>query len=173
MQDVLDFWFSELDRAQWFKQSDDNDRVIRERFETTYFAVLNGETDSWRATAEGRLAEIIVLDQFARNIFRGTSQAFAADPVALVLAQELVRRKDHLSFDVDRRTFACMPFMHSESAIVHEQALIVFADLPSLNYEKAHKDVIDRFGRYPHRNEAMGRESTEDEIAWMQTHKGF
>ncbi len=173
MQSVLDFWFDEIEPSARFKRSDERDNTIKERFEGTFHAVLRGETDDWRDTAEGRLAEIIVLDQFSRNMFRGSAQAFSGDALALALSQELIRRGWDTSFDDERRSFAYMPFMHSESAVVHVRALQLFADLPNLNYEIAHKEIIDRFGRYPHRNAALGRTSTPEEIEWMKNHKGF
>lgn len=173
MRRVLEFWFKELDRRDWFRQSSTTDDTIRRRFEAVYWAVYAGETAHWRATPSGRLAEILVLDQFARNMFRGTAQAFAADPVALILAQELVRSGADHAFTDEQKNFAYMPFMHSESVAVHEQALALFEGLPAFRFEQAHKDIIDRFGRYPHRNQALGRASTDEEIEFMKTHSGF
>lgn len=173
MQSVLDFWFREIDPAYRFKRSDAIDTTIRRRFEATFHAVLAGETEAWRESPEGRLAEIIVLDQFSRNMFRDTAGAFSADPLALALAQELVRHGYDRALDDTGRTFAYMPFMHSESAKVHERALTLFSDLDNLGYEIAHKEIIDRFGRYPHRNAVLGRTSTPEEIEWMKNHRGF
>lgn len=170
---MLDYWFQEIDRRHWFKQSDAIDHEIRERFEATYWACLAGETADWRNDATGRLAEIIVLDQWGRNMFRGTAQAFNADPVALVLAQELLRSGGHREFSIEQRSFALMPFMHSESRRIHELAVPLFAPLPAHRHAQAHKDIIDRFGRYPHRNNALGRASTAAELNFMKTHAGF
>jgi len=173
MEDVLNFWFRTLKPSDWFRSSGDLDARIKERFEATYCQVVAGETEHWRDAPEGRLAEIIVLDQFSRNMFRGTAASFAADPLALALAQEAVRHGDDQELETSKRVFLYMPYMHSESAKVHEKALELFGDTPNLKYEIKHKAIIDRFGRYPHRNAVLGRESTTAEIEWMKENKGF
>jgi uncharacterized protein (DUF924 family) len=173
MEKVLEFWFSTLQPSDWYKKSDDLDAHIKEQFESTYHQVVAGETAHWRDTAEGRLAEIIVLDQFSRNMFRGSAASFAADSLALALAQEAVRIGDDQKLEVKKRVFLYMPYMHSESAKVHEEALVLFSATPNLQYEVKHKAIIDRFGRYPHRNAALGRESTPEEIEWMKENTGF
>lgn len=173
MQDVLNFWFRTLKPADRFKKSDELDARIKTQFEPTYHQVVAGETSQWRDSAEGRLAEIIVLDQFARNMFRDTPLAFAADPLALALAQESIRCKAHLELDDTQRTFLFMPFMHSESLEIHEQAMVLFKDLTNLDFEIKHKAIIDRFGRYPHRNKILGRASTAEEVEWMKNNRGF
>ncbi len=173
MQKVLEFWFSTLQPSDWFKKSDEMDARIKEEFEVTYRQVISGEASHWRDTPEGRLAEIIVLDQFSRNMFRGTPASFAADPLALALAQEAVRNGDDQRLEMAQRVFLYMPYMHSESAIVHEKAMKLFDETPNRKYEVKHKAIIDRFGRYPHRNDVLGRDSTPEEIEWMKENKGF
>lgn len=173
MQDVLDFWFRELQPSDWYARSVELDARIRTRFETIHQQVAAGETSEWRDTPGGRLAEIIVLDQFSRNMFRDQSQAFATDPMALALSQEAIRSGADRELDDTRRAFLYMPFMHSESRRIHERALVLFRDLPNLDYELRHKAIIDRFGRYPHRNAALGRTSTAEEIEWMARNPGF
>ncbi len=173
MQDVLDFWFHTLDPSDRFKKSDELDARITAHFESTYHQAVAGETSHWRDTAEDRLAVIIVLDQLARNMFRNTPMAFTADPLALALAQEAIRCDDHLKLDDTQRTFLYMPFMHSESPKIHEQAMVLFKDLANLDFEIKHKAIIDRFGRYPHRNKILGRASTAEEIEWMTNNTGF
>jgi len=173
MNDVLEFWFETLEPKQWYRKSDELDARITERFEATYHAVVTGEKASWRDTPEGRLAEIIVLDQFARNMFRGTPQSFSADPLALALAQEGIRNGADKALVDGRREFMYMPFMHSESRLIHEQAMLLFADSPNLDFEIRHKAQIDRFGRYPHRNAVLGRASTPEEIDWLKENSGF
>lgn len=170
-QDVLNFWFEEITTRQWFTVDTDLDTLIHERFATTHRQAASGELYSWRATAAGRLAEIIVLDQFSRNMFRGTAQAFAYDPLALVLAQEAVSIQALGSLQPREQPFLLMPYMHSESAIIHTQALELFQALGmegNLDYERRHKAIIDRFGRYPHRNEILGRSSSAEEQAFLQ-----
>lgn len=173
MQDVLDFWFRTLAPSDRFKKSDELDARIKAQFESTYYQVVAGETSHWRDMAEGRLAEIIVLDQFSRNMFRNTPMAFAADTLALALAQEAIRCNDHLELDDTQRLFLYMPFMHSESRKIHEQAMVLFKNLANLDFEIKHKAIIDRFGRYPHRNDVLGRTSTAEEIEWMKNTNGF
>ncbi|MEO8314521.1 MAG: DUF924 family protein [Pseudomonadota bacterium] len=172
MQDILDFWFA-LPPSDWYAKSAVLDGQIKARFEPTYRAVVAGETAAWRDAPEGRLAEIIVLDQFSRNMFRDHAQAFAADPLALALSQEAIRSgADRLLADI-RRAFLYMPFMHSESRRIHEQAMVLFRNLPNLDFEIRHKAIIDRFGRYPHRNAALSRPSTAEEAEWMASNPGF
>lgn len=173
MDEVLTFWFETLTPKQWFTKSAELDAQIRTKFEQTFKEVIAGETSSWRDTPQGRLAEIIVLDQFSRNMYRDTVMAFVYDPLALVLAQEAVRGKHDKALPDSQRSFLYMPYMHSESRKVHTQAMILFSDLPNLDFEIRHKEIIDRFGRYPHRNKILGRQSSPEELEWMKTNKGF
>lgn len=170
-QQVLDFWFEELTPKQWFIKSDDLDRGIVERFGDTLAAAARCECWQWRETPAGRVAEIVVLDQFSRNIHRDTPSAFAQDPLALALAQELISRGEDDALPLTRRIFAYMPFMHSESLAIHDQAVKLF-DQPGmeeqLDYEHRHRAIVERFGRYPHRNAILGRESTPEEIEFLR-----
>ena len=174
MKEVIRFWFEELKPEDWFKKSEALDQEMRERFEELYWKASRGELFRWRATAEGRLAEILLLDQIPRNIFRGTAQAFATDSLALVLAQEGLTQAQELP--VVQRGFFYMPFMHSESLTIHEEALRLF-DQPGLEkrlkYEKMHMDILQQFGRYPHRNAILGRPSTKEEEEYLKGHSGF
>ena len=159
-QSILHFWFEELTPKQHFVKDAALDEAIRARFGDTLEAAARCELFAWRATVEGRLAEIIVLDQFSRNIYRDTPRAFAQDTLALVLAQELVASGQDRSLPEAQRVFAYMPYMHSESALVHTQAVELFTQLGNernLDFEMRHKAIIDRFVRYPHRNAMLGR----------------
>ena len=174
--EVIAFWFHEATPQQHFAKDASFDARIRERFLSTYHAAARGELSSWRDAPDGRLAEIIVLDQFSRNLFRDNPQAFACDLVALVLAQEAVRAGDDKKVEAARRSFLYMPFMHSESISVHREAYPLFhrlGDTNTLKYEDAHMAIIERFGRYPHRNAVLGRSSTDEEIAFIRDNKGF
>ena len=170
-QQVLDFWFEELTPKQWFIKSDDLDREIAERFGETLAAAACCECWQWRETPAGRVAEIVMLDQFSRNVHRDTPSAFAQDPLALALAQELISRGEDDALPLTRRIFAYMPFMHSESLAIHDQAIKLF-DRPGmeeqLDYEHRHRAIVERFGRYPHRNTILGRESTPEEIEFLR-----
>lgn len=175
-EEVLAFWFEESKPEQWFGKDAAFDDAIRERFGTILEAALKGELASWRATADGRLAEIIVLDQFSRNIFRNSPEAFTGDTRALEAAQEAVAVGADREVALDRRSFFYMPYMHSESLEVHEAATPLFTalgDQGPLKYELLHKEIIERFGRYPSRNEVLGRTSTADELEFLKTHTGF
>lgn len=169
-QPILHFWFEELTAKQHFVKDAALDETIRARFGDTLEAAARCELFAWRATAEGRLAEIIVLDQFSRNVFRDTPRAFAHDALALVLAQELVASGQDRSLPAAQRVFSYMPYMHSESALMHTQATELFTQLgiqDNLNFELRHKTIIDRFGRYPHRNAILGRTSSAQELAFL------
>ncbi len=169
-QSILHFWFEELTPKQHFAKDAALDVAIRTRFGDTLQAASRCELFAWRATAEGRLAEIIVLDQFSRNVYRDTPRAFAQDALALMLAQELVASGQDRSLPAAHRVFAYMPTMHSESALVHVQAVALFTQLgmaDNLNYALRHKAIIDRFGRFPHRNAILGRASSAEELAFL------
>lgn len=169
-QTILDFWFNEITPAEWFGKSDAFDDLIRTRFLALTESAAKGELFEWRKTIEGRLAEIIVLDQFSRNLWRDTPQAFAQDPMAIALAQEAVNHPDYNTLPPIQRKFILMPYMHSESAYIHQCAIPLFDALNddyTFDYEVKHKVIIDRFGRYPHRNTILDRTSTEEEIAFL------
>jgi len=175
-EDILRFWFKEAGPRRWFKRSDSFDALCRHRFLSTFEGACHGECWRWRDSPAGRCAEIIVLDQFSRNLFRGSARAFAQDGMALVLAQEAVRSGADRKMNRDQRYFAYMPYMHAESLAVHGEALRLFTDLgnaEALRYEHAHRDVIERFGRYPARNVALGRKSTPEEVAYLEAGGGF
>ncbi len=169
-QDILHFWFEELTDKQHFAKDAALDEMIRMRFGLTLEAAVRCELFAWRCTAEGALAEIIVLDQFSRNVFRDTPRAFAQDSLALALAQVLVASgQDQLLNPVQRR-FAYMPYMHSESPLIHAQAAQLFAQSgleDGLDFELRHQTIITRFGRYPHRNAVLGRASSAQELAFL------
>ena len=166
---VLHFWFEEISPAQWWRRDPTLDEALRSRFSELHAAASRAELWTWRDTALGRLAEIIVLDQFSRNLFRDDARAFACDPLALVLAQEAVRIGADLQIAPERGAFQYMPYMHSESPAIHVTAIELFRERApdNLKYELRHKAIIDRFGRYPHRNAVLGRSSSAEEIAFL------
>lgn len=169
--EILDFWFVEAGPKQWFAKDATFDEMIRQRFGTVYRQVLQGEGVAWRSTILGRLAEIIVLDQFSRNLFREDGRAFAADGMALVLTQEALKLPETADLPAQQRAFLYMPLMHSESLVIHEEALRRFAEpglADNLRFEQRHWAIIKEFGRYPHRNQLLGRVSTAAELAFLQ-----
>ena len=171
IEEVLSFWFEQNGPKQWWTRDPRFDAKIRARFGAVHGRAVLGELHDWRDTPEGRLAEIIVLDQFSRNLYRDDPRAFAADGMALALAQEAVRVSADQAVPPVRRQFFYMPYQHSESVRIHEDALVLFERLEepeALDYERRHKAIIDRFGRYPHRNEVLGRPSTDEEVAFLR-----
>lgn len=170
-QAILSFWFAEIDSSFWWKKDQAFDQTLKTRFGELWKAAGRCELYSWRETAPGRLAEIIVLDQFSRNMFRDSPLAFINDPLALALSQEAIRQEADQAVVASHRFFFYMPFMHSESAAIHELAVQLFSQPEmdtNLEYELKHKAIIDRFGRYPHRNQILGRESTPEEEAFLK-----
>ncbi|MFM2399012.1 MAG: hypothetical protein RL341_1169, partial [Pseudomonadota bacterium] len=140
-------------------------------FGELHASACKSELFAWRATPKGRLAEVIVLDQFSRNLHRGSALAFANDAMALSLAQEAVAAGADAALSQSERMFLYMPYMHSESRAIHVEAQQLFranGEGGGIDSELRHKAIIDRFGRYPHRNAALGRESTVEELAFLQ-----
>lgn len=172
IDDVLNFWFNQLTKKDWWEKSAELDNQISDQFGGLHQRALASELFSWRESAKGALAEIIVLDQFSRNIYRDDWRAFAADPLALALAQEAVRKGQDKVLEKQQRHFLYMPYMHSESQLIHEVALPLFKRLEDediLNFELRHKEIIGRFGRYPHRNKILNRPSTIAETEFLKT----
>jgi uncharacterized protein (DUF924 family) len=170
-QDILNFWFTELSDKQRFAKDAALDALMRERFEAALLAAAAGELYHWRTAPQGRLAEIVVLDQFSRNIWRDTPRTFAQDAQALVLAQELVAGGHDAALTPVQRAFAYLPYMHSESLAIHALALVLFSQPgleENLKFELRHQAIIARFGRYPHRNAVLGRASTPEELAFLR-----
>ena len=171
IEEVLSFWFEQNGPEQWWTRDPQFDAVIRSRFEALHGRAVVGELHDWRDTPEGRLVEIVVLDQFSRNLYRDDARAFAADGMALALAQEAVRIGADQAVPPVKRQFFYMPYQHSESPRIHAVAVALFeglADPEGLDFERRHKTIIDRFERYPHRNRVVGRPSTPEEIAFLR-----
>lgn len=183
-QEVLDFWFGApgsadagTARKEWFVKNPEFDRRIDERFGPTIERALRGELDDWAATPAGALARIVVLDQFTRNCFRGAGRAFAGDPQALAAASALVGSRQDETLTPLQRAFAYLPFEHAESLARQDEAVRLFTrlagDAPELktmlDYAHKHREVIERFGRFPHRNVALGRRSTAEELDFIAT----
>jgi uncharacterized protein (DUF924 family) len=170
-EQVLNFWFKEIEPKAWWVNDPALDNLIRDRFLPVLDQAGMGELFSWRASPRGRLAEIIVLDQFSRNIYRNTARAFAQDPLALVLSQESVALGCLKKLEPMERVFLLMPYMHSESPPIHveaERLFKVWAPEENYKYELRHREIIDRFGRYPHRNGILGRESSAEELEFLK-----
>ncbi|MGB5224490.1 MAG: DUF924 family protein [Arenicellales bacterium] len=169
--DIINFWFEKTEPESWWKKDEVFDQAIRDHFLDVYQRAAKCELFEWRQDALGWLAEIIVLDQFPRNMFRDTAQAFSTDPMAVILVQEAVANQVDKELTATQKSFLYMPLMHSESPLIHETALDLY-NQPGLEYnldfEKKHKAIIDRFGRYPHRNAILGRTSTNEEVEFLK-----
>jgi uncharacterized protein (DUF924 family) len=169
--EIIRFWFDEITPAQWWSKDPAFDLLITQRFAKIHQQAARSELFTWRDEPRGRLAEIIVLDQFSRNMFRNTAAAFSCDPLALSLAQHAVSIGADLELPQLQRSFIYMPFMHSESLLVHQTALELFSANAlerNLNSEIQHQKIIERFGRYPHRNKMLTRPSTAEEVAFLK-----
>lgn len=169
--EILDFWFGHLKPAQWFKPDATLDAEIARRFAAIYDELKRGVADTWRGGARESLAAIIVLDQFPRNMFRGTPAAFATDAVALALSSEAIDRGLDRSLSAVERQFLYMPFQHSEDRAVQTRSVALFEGLGDesvLDFARRHRAVIERFGRFPHRNAILGRASTGEEIEFLK-----
>ena len=168
--DVLNFWFSENIKPLWFKKSTDFDREIKQRFFDTYQRGKTGALDDWRNSSKSILALIILLDQFPRNMFRNTSQAFATDEEAVELTKYAVSKNYQQHLSPEEQTFLYMPLMHSENKKDQAKCVELFTKLgreDNLKFAIKHQEIIDRFDRFPHRNEILGRESTSEEKEFL------
>jgi uncharacterized protein (DUF924 family) len=167
--DVLGFW-REAGPRRWFAKSDAFDSAIRLKFEPVHHAAARGEYDAWAATAEGALALLILLDQFPRNLFRGSAHAFATDPKARAVAHAAVEQGFHRRVEPQLRQFFVLPFYHSEDLADQDFGLAVAAELEDaecVKWAQIHRDIVIQFGRFPHRNAALGRETTAPEQAFL------
>jgi len=169
-QKIFDFWFEEIEPAMWWKKDEAFDALLVERFSEIHTRASRCELFEWRKEPVGRLAEIIVLDQFSRNMFRDSSLAFANDAMSLTLSQEAIACGADSALTPVQRSFLYMPFMHSESLAIHEVAVELYRKngiQNNLDFEFSHKKIIEKFGRYPHRNKVLGRQSTPEEIKFL------
>ncbi|WP_374513542.1 DUF924 family protein [Niveibacterium sp.] len=181
-QPLLDFWFLPrgaaghgAPRAEWFRKSDAFDREIADRFGDCIARALAGGLREWDARPEGALARIVLLDQFTRNVYRDTPQAFAGDALAFALAGEMLARGDDQRLLPVQRVFVYLPFEHAEDAQAQTRSVELFERLASawpagasyLDYARRHREVIDRFGRFPHRNSLLGRASSAEELLFL------
>ena len=190
---MLQFWFGEPDgeglpsrelQKRWFNPPEGTDETIRRRFGPAVDQALAGALGDWTTSARGRVALVILLDQFTRNIYRGTPQAFAGDARALNLARQALQ--EAAAVPLIHRPFLCMPFEHAEDLAAQDEGIhsmnALLEDCPEFarplienfrRYMLAHREVIARFGRFPHRNAILGRQSSSEELAWLETHGGF
>lgn len=172
-EEVLQFWFGQ-DRKRWFEKNDAFDAEIRQRFLALYEKALTGALDPWQREPRSCLALVILFDQFPRNMFRGTARAFSGDEQARACARIIVGKGWDKGYSEDERSFAYLPFEHSESLEDQDLSMRLFEGNPNLEWARKHWEIIRRFGRFPHRNAALGRASTPEEIEFLkQPGSGF
>jgi len=175
VEQVTRYWFEELQPDAWFRKDERVDAAIRERFGASYEQLAQLRPEQL-TTALECIAAVIALDQFPRNMFRGSSRAFATDALALSIAQHAIAAGWDQQLTQQQRLFLYMPFQHSEDRAVQARSIELFTQLglrDNLDYAQRHKQIIDRFGRFPHRNALLGRQSTTEELQFVATHRGF
>lgn len=171
--DILDFWFNQTSPAQWFQVSEEFDALVRDRYGVLHHNAASGLVDDWQTDSDGALALCIVLDQFPRNMFRGRAEAFSTDKKALLVAKQAIHKGFDIILTPLKRRFLYLPFEHSENLSDQKRSVQLFETMKSddpVGYEHAlkHYQVIERFGRFPGRNKALGRESSPEEIEYLQ-----
>ena len=172
---VVRYWFEELQPAAWFRKDEGVDAAIGERFTATYEPLAQIRPEQLTTPLEC-IAAVIVLDQFPRNMFRGTPRAFATDALALSISQHAIAAGLDRQLAQQQRLFLYMPFQHSEDRAVQARSIELFTQLglaENLDYAHRHQDIVERFGRFPHRNAVLGRQSTTAELQFIATHRGF
>lgn len=176
-KEIIDFWFDPDHMLLHFDENEYFDKEIRENFLSTWEAASEGLLYHWRDNIRGRLAEIIVLDQFSRNLWRNDIKTYTQDKMAIALAQEVIFHPDYDSLSTDEKKYILLPFMHSESLELHDWALQYYEELGDeslLYFEKKHREILEQFGRYPYQNKDLGRKSTPEELEILEEKKdGF
>ena len=171
--EVLKYWFEDIDHSCWFKKDPEFDRGLEQRFGETYSLAKNGELNHWCDTASGCLALIIVLDQFSRNMFRDSATAFEADPIALQLATDGIEKCRDEELTLEQRSFFYLPLRHAEDLAMQQLGLVKTRELNDAGYGSDkyalnHLALIERFGRFPHRNKVLGRDNTAEEERYLR-----
>jgi uncharacterized protein (DUF924 family) len=175
-QEILDFWFSNEVRKLWFNSTPGFDALLRDRYQAAWEQGRRGELDHWTQSATGCLALVIILDQFPLNMFRGQALAYSTEARSRDVAQTAIQRNFDRQLEVQQRAFLYMPFMHSEELADQRRALELF-DQPglegNLRFARHHHDIVAKFGRFPHRNETLGRDSSAAEIDYLNSKQAF
>lgn len=175
-QEIIDFWFADATSKHWFDSTPEFDRLLGERFRDTWERARRGELDHWMESAEGCLALTIVLDQFPLNMFRGEADGYSTEARSREVARAAIEQGFDSDLEASQKAFLYMPFMHSERLADQDFAIRLF-DQPglesNLRFARHHRDIVARFGRFPHRNAALGRDSTEAEIEYLNSKQAF
>jgi uncharacterized protein (DUF924 family) len=174
--EILEYWYSEDMRKYWFSSYPALDREIRARYEKIWKAAKKGELDKWQSSPDGCLALVIVLDQFPLNMYRGEAKSFSTESLAIEIARYAIKTGFDKEINQSMLSFLYMPFMHSENLDDQNLSVKLFTDTglkSNIQFAEHHRDIIRRFGRFPHRNKALSRMSTADEIAYLNSEDGF
>jgi len=175
-QSIVEFWFSDKVQPLWFQSTPEFDAELRDRFETVWQAAEQARLDDWAETPEGALALVILFDQIPLNIYRGDALCFATEAKSREIANLAIERRYDAQLTDDQKAFLYMPLMHSESIVDQDKAVALYeaAGLAgNLKFAQHHRDIVHRFGRFPHRNRILGRQSTEAEQAYLQSDEAF
>jgi uncharacterized protein (DUF924 family) len=175
-QSIVEFWFSDKVQPLWFQSTPEFDAELRDRFETVWQAAEQGRLDDWAETPEGALALVILFDQIPLNIYRGDALCFATEAKSRDIATLAIERSDDAQLTDDQKAFLYMPFMHSESMTDQDKAVALYEAaglVDNLKFAQHHRDIVRRFGRFPHRNKILGRASTEAEQAYLESDEAF
>jgi len=173
---VIDFWFSDAAEQRWFRSTPQFDAEIRERFEATWISCRTGLCADWERSSAGALALVVVLDQFPLNMYRSQALSYSTEAQARAVAERAIAKGFDQQLNDTQKAFMYMPFMHSEDLADQERSVVLFEKnrlTKNLRYAKHHREVIRRFGRFPHRNNALNRPSTDAEKAWLSSPEGF
>ena len=175
-QEIIEFWFSPEVSERWFNSTQEFDRQLTERFESVWEQASQGDLDDWMSSAEGCLALVIVLDQFPLNMFRGEAKSFSTEARSIEVARHAIDQGFDAQLPIEQVSFLYMPFMHSEDLEDQDLCVRLF-DKPglenNLRFAHHHRGIVEQFGRFPHRNEILGRESTEAEVAYLNSKEAF
>lgn len=175
-QGVIDYWYSDRIKKQWFASTPELDKEILDKYESVWEAALAGDLDHWCSEPEGCLALVIILDQFPLNMFRGQAKSFQSESKSVEVAQQALDNGFAQYFDKDKLAFLFMPFMHAEDLNRQELSVSLFKKYElegNLRFAQHHRDIITKYGRFPHRNSILGRESTQDELNYLVSDKAF
>jgi uncharacterized protein (DUF924 family) len=175
-KEILDFWYSSRISPQWFAATPELDREIQQKYETVWEQAMAGELNDWRTSPLGCLALVIVLDQFPLNMFRGQSKSFQSERQAVEVAWHAVKNNFDQSIEREKLAFLYMPFMHSEFMAEQDLSVKLYRDNgleANAKFAEHHRNIVSRFGRFPHRNAILGRESTEEEIKYLASDQAF
>lgn len=176
IKDIINFWYADKQAKRWFKSSPEFDKEIKQRYESLWQDAANNQLQAWQSSAEGCLALCIILDQFPLNMFRGQAKAFSTEHQSIQIAKTAIERSFDDELDLQKVSFLYMPLMHSESIEDQDLCVVCFEKKgleDNLRFAKHHRGIIQEFGRFPHRNKILGRDSTNDEITYLNSKHAF